>query len=226
MYTILIKSNNEMIVSTPEQRIMQRSKLVDTLHFLTAPTYNGLDMSTCTLLLEYKLPVSQEPHSEILTLSNDLYKENLEYKLPLDTSITKEAGRVEMQVTFLKNEMNSDGSVSQYTRKISPCFVNIIPIAAWSNMVPDAELAAIDQRILKLDAIANQLSEMQDVTFETKADDISYENNTIQLLANGKKIGTSHILDQQEEMDIIEFGDNGDENPDSPNDDDHTLVEF
>ena len=102
MYTILIKSNNEMIVSTPEQRIMQRSKLVDTLHFLTAPTYNGLDMSTCTLLLEYKLPVSQEPHSEILTLSNDLYRENLEYKLPLDTSITKEAGKVEMQVTFLK----------------------------------------------------------------------------------------------------------------------------
>ena len=77
-----------MIVSTPEQRIMQRSKLVDTLHFLTAPTYNGLDMSTCTLLLEYKLPVSQETHSEILTLSNDLYNKNLEYKLPLDTSIT------------------------------------------------------------------------------------------------------------------------------------------
>lgn len=203
---------------------MQRSKLVDTVHFLTAPTYKGRNMSDFTVLLEYKLPVSQEPHSEILTLSDELYKENLEYKLPVDTSLTKEAGQVEMQLSFLKNEMDEDGNVTQYVRKISPCFVNIISVAAWSNMVPDSELAAIDQRILKLDAIANQLGEMQDLAMDTKADDISYEDNTIQLLANGKKIGTSHVLDQQKEMDVIEFGDGDDSN--TSDDDDHILVEF
>ena len=224
LYTILITENNEAIISISE-RLMQRSKLVDTLHFLTSPTYKGRDMSDFTVLLEYKLPVSQEPHSEILTLSDELYKENLEYKLPVDTSLTKEAGQVEMQLSFLKNEMDEDGNITQYSRKISPCFVNIIPVAAWSNMVPDAELAAIDQRILKLDAIANQLNEMQDLAMDTKADDISYEDNTIQLLANGKKIGTSHVLDQQKEIDVIEFGD-GSENPDTPDDDDHILVEF
>lgn len=224
MYTILINENNEAIISIAE-RLMQRSKLVDTLHFLTSPTYKGRDMSDFTVLLEYKLPVSQEPHSEILTLSDELYKENLEYKLPIDTSITKEAGQVEMQISFLKNEMNPDGSITQYSRKISPCFVNIIPVSAWSNMIPDSELAAIDQRILKLDAIANQLGEMQDVAMDTKADDISYEDNTIQLLANGKKIGTSHVLDQQKEFDVIEFGDVSDD-MESPDDDDHILVEF
>lgn len=205
---------------------MQRSKLANTIHIITPQIHNGIDVSTCTLLLEYKLPVSRESYSEILTLSDDLYKDYLEYKFPVDTSLTKEAGQVEMQFSFLRNEMDSDGNISQYARKISPCFVTIIPVAAWSNMVPDTELAAIDQRILKLDAIANQLSEMQDVTFETKADDISYEDNTIQLLANGKKIGTSHVLDQQKEMDVIEFDKDGDENPDNPNEDDHTLVEF
>ena len=224
MYTILINENNEAIISIAE-RLMQRSKLVDTLHFLTSPTYKGRNMSDFTVLLEYKLPVSQEPHSEILTLSDELYKENLEYKLPIDTSITKEAGQVEMQISFLKNEMNPDGSITQYSSKLSPCFVNIIPVSAWSNMIPDSELAAIDQRILKLDAIANQLGEMQDVAMDTKADDISYEDNTIQLLANGKKIGTSHVLDQQKEFDVIEFGDVSDDT-ESPDDDDHILVEF
>lgn len=223
MYTILINENNEAIVSIAE-RLMQRSKLVDTLHFLTSPTYKGRDMSDFTVLLEYKLPVSQEPHSEILTLSDELYKENLEYKLPVDTSLTKEAGQVEMQLSFLKNDMDEDGNITQYVRKISPCFVNIIPVAAWSNMVPDSELAAIDQRILKLDAIANQLGEMQDLALDTKADDISYEDNTIQLLANGKKIGTSHVLDQQKEMDVTEFGDEDDSN--ASNDGDYILVEF
>lgn len=223
MYTILITANNEMIKSILEP-IMQRSKLVDTLHFLTAPTYKGQNMSEYTVLMEYKLPISQETHSEILTLSEELYNENLEYKLPIDTSITKEAGKVEIQLSFFKNEMGEDGHAIQHVRKIKPCFINIIPISAWSNMIPDAELAAIDQRILKLDAIANQLSDMQDVVFDSKADDISYEDNTIQLMANGKKIGTSHVLDQQNEFDVVEFGSEPD--CDDDDDDEYTLVEF
>lgn len=220
MYTILITADNEMIASTPE-RIMQRSKLVDTLRFLTAPTYKEQDMSDYTVLMEYKLPISQEPHSEILELSEELYRENLEYKLPVDTSLTKEAGRVEIMLSFLKNEMDADGNITQRVRKISPCFINIIPVSAWSNMVPDAELAAIDQRILKLDAIANQMADMQEMALDSKADDISYEDNTIQLMANGKKIGTSHVLDQQKEFDVVDFG----ENSDSASDE-YTLVEF
>lgn len=36
MYTILVTTNNEAIVSTPDQRIMQRSKLVDTLHMIVS----------------------------------------------------------------------------------------------------------------------------------------------------------------------------------------------
>lgn len=222
MYTILINDNNEMIVSMQE-RIMQRSKMVDKLHFLASPTYKDMDMSTFTVVLEYKLPVSNEYRSEILTLSDELYKNYLEYKLPFDTALTKEAGKIEMQITFSKNEMDSDGKITQYVRKISSCFVNIIPLTAWSNMVPDGELAAIDQRILKLDAIANQIIDAQDLALDGKADDISYENNTLQLLANGKKIGSSHVLDiNQKEMDIVDF-----ENSDESNDDsDYTLVEF
>lgn len=221
MYTILITAENEMIASV-SNRILQRSKLVDNLHFLTAPTYNGQDMSSFTVLMEYKLPVSQEPHSEILTLSEELYQENLEYKLPIDTSLTKEAGKVEIQLSFLKNEMDEEGKITQYVRKISPYFMTILPVSAWSNMIPDAELAAIDQRILKLDAIANQFSDMQETMFDTKADDISYEDNTLQLMANGKKIGTSHVLDQQKEFDVVEFGGNSE----TDDDDEYTLVEF
>lgn len=222
MFTILIKDTNEMLITTPQERIMQRSKLVDTLHFLVSPTYKDMDMSKFTLLMEYKLPISGECHSEVLTLSEELYKEYLEYKVPFDTSLTKECGKIEVQLTFLFNAMDMEGHITQYSRKISPCFINIIPVSAWSNMVPDSELAAIDQRILKLDAIANQLTDTQNLVIDNKADDISYENNTIQLMANGSKIGTSHVLDQQNEFDVVEFG-NTEEDDDS---DEYTLVEF
>ena len=221
MYTILITENNEMI-ATVRERIMQRSKLVDNLHFLVSQTYKNMDMSGFSVLLEYKLPISCEACLEELVLSDELYDNYLEYKLPFDTDLTKEAGKIEMQLTFLKNEMDEEGKITQYVRKISSCFVDIIPITAWSNMIPVAELTAIDQRILKLDAIANQLVDSQELALSKKADDISYENNTIQLMADGKKIGTSHVLDQQAEFDVVEFG--NDENTDD--NDGYTLVEF
>lgn len=224
MYTILVTDSNELIV-TVKERIMQRSKLADDLRFLSKPTYNGTTLSDCTVLLEYKLPVSGEAHSEILTLSDDLYEGMIEYKLPFDTVLTREAGRIQMQLTFMKNIMDDKGKIDPFVRKTSPCYIDIIPIAAWSNMIPDPELTAIDQRILKLDAIANQLIDTQEAVLNTKADDLSYEDNTLSLMSNGKKIGTSHKLDQQTEFDVVEFG-NSDSTDDSEEDDSYTLVEF
>ena len=225
MYTILITNDNEAI-SSVRTRIMQRSKLVDELHFLADQTYNDIDMKDYTLLLEYQLPVTKELKSEILTLSDELYKEKYEYKLPIDTCLTKEPGNVELQLTFSKVEMDADGKVIQHVRKISPCFLNIIPITAWSALMPDDYLAPIDQKILELNAVANQLADTQNLINDSKADDLSYEDNTLQLMANGKKIGTSHILNQQNEFDIIEFGDGDSDDPNKPSSDDITFIEF
>jgi hypothetical protein len=84
MYTILVNESNELITSVKE-RIMQRSKLVDNLHFLAEPMYKGIDMSDFTVMMEYIMPVSREYQTEILVRSNELYKGKLEYKLPFDT---------------------------------------------------------------------------------------------------------------------------------------------
>ena len=64
MYTILVNQDNTMTTSVRE-RIMQRSKLVDSLHFLVEPIYKELDMSDFTVVMEYILPVSKEYKSEI-----------------------------------------------------------------------------------------------------------------------------------------------------------------
>ena len=110
MYTILLNETNELITSVRE-RIMQRSKLVDNLHFLVDPIYKGIDMSDFTVMLEYLTPVSREYKTEILVKSDELYKEKLEYKLPFDTALTKEAGDIEVQLTFIKVDMDAEGKV-------------------------------------------------------------------------------------------------------------------
>ncbi len=136
MYTILVSENNELI-TTVRERIMQRSKLVDNLHFLMEPTYKGLDMTKFTASLEFITPIGRELKTEILFQSPELYKDQIEFKLPIDTIITREAGDVELQLSFVYVEMDADGHVTQHVRKTSPTTLTIIPVANWSTVIGD-----------------------------------------------------------------------------------------
>ena len=159
MYTILVNDNNEL-VTTVKERIMQRSKLVDDLHFLVAPTYKNIDMSDFAVTMEYVLPISREYKTENLVKSDELYKEKLEYKLPFDTCLTKEHGKVEVQLTFTKVALNAEGKSIQQVRKTSPAVITIVPISAWSDMIADSALTALDQRILQTQAMIEAASEL------------------------------------------------------------------
>jgi hypothetical protein len=196
MYTLLVNDNNE-IVTTVKERIMQRSKLVDNLHILVNPSYKGLDMSDCTVMMEYITPVGREYKTEILVKSDELYKEQLEYRLPFDTCLTKEAGKLELQLTFIKVEMDTDGNVVQRVRKAGPASITIVPVSAWSNIIPDDALSALDQRLIMTEAMLNAANETIAAMENTKADNIVYdkETNVLQLTANGQLIGDSVTIE-------------------------------
>ena len=190
MYTILVNDDNTLTTSIRE-RIMQRSKLVDSLHFLVSPTYKGLDMTDFTVTMEYILPVSKEYVSEVLVKSEELYKEMLEYKLPFDTDLTKEAGEIEVKLTFSKVDLDADGNDIQYVRKISATSITIVPIESWCDIIPDKALDAIDQRIIKTDAQIKALLEANEITRLEKADNLvlDNENKELYLTAEGNQIG-------------------------------------
>lgn len=195
MYTLLLTENNEL-VTTVKERIMQRSKLVDNLHFLVDPMYKGIDMSSFTVMMEYLTPVSREYRTEILIKSEELYKQMLEYKLPFDTQLTREAGRIEVQLTFVKVGLDADGNSMQQVRKTSKAVINIVPISAWSDIIADSALTALDQRLIQVDAMLNAANEFNQYLYETKADNVTYDKETqcLQLTANGKPIGDKIVL--------------------------------
>lgn len=191
MYTILVTDDNTLNTSIRE-RIMQRSNLVDNLHFLTTPLYkNEIDMTDFTVNLEYMLPVSKQYKSEILTKSEDLYKdEYLEYILPFDTKITSEVGDVELQLTFIKADMDADGNSIQYVRKTSPTVIKILPIAKWSDIIPDEALNAVDQKILAIDARINEIAGIEEALESVVPDDLALsDDNVLQLSVKGTPTG-------------------------------------
>lgn len=196
MYTFLINEDNTLTCSI-QDAIMERSKMVDKLHFLADPTYKGVDMTDYTVNLEYVLPISKRYKTEILTKSDELYKNKLEYILPFDTDLTSEPGDIQIQLTFLAVTMDSDGTTVQHIRKVGPGVIHIVPIQNWSDLIPDAALSSVDQRLLAAEAMLKALSDRNAAIFDSKADNLSYIDQKLQLTANGKPIGNAVKITQE-----------------------------
>lgn len=190
MYTFLIGEDNTL-TATVVERIMERSKLVDSLHFLADPIYKETDMSDFTVMMEYVLPVSKKYKTEILEKSDELYKDMLEYKLPFDTALTSEPGDIEIQLTFTNVTLDADGKSTQYVRKVGPGSIKIVAISTWSDIIPDEALSAVDQRLLAAQALMKSLNEQNNAIMKSKADSLRYKDNLLQLTAQGTPIGTA-----------------------------------
>lgn len=211
MYVILVNEDNTLTASKKE-RIMQRSKLFDSLWFLAEPMYKNYEMNKCTVVMEYILPVSRKYCSDILELSDEGYQEYLKYVVPFDSKLTAEAGEVELQLTFIYSDLDDNGESMQRVRKTSTAKVNIVPISAWSDIIPDSALGALDQRIIKMDAQIKELLDLGDVYDATKADNLAYDadKQTLQLLSCANKIGDEVSLNVNDNTDgtvAVDFSD-------------------
>lgn len=169
MYTILVTKDNELL-ATEKTAIMQRSTIVDKLRFFVPKDYNDEDMSTYSaVVMEYVTPIGHKYETEELTLSDELYNGHLQYILPIDTKITAEAGEVELQLSFIKLEMNADtGKPVEHVRKTRTYKLNVIPIANWSQYIADENLTPLDSRLLQVMAVQNELTEIYNQITENK----------------------------------------------------------
>ena len=201
MTTVLLNDDNELIV-TIRDRIMQRSKNVDILSFIVPQMYkDSIDMFDYDCTLEYLTPISHKYKVEKLTMDDSLYyptdnsQPYVRYLLPFDTKLTAENGDIEMQLTFTSLDVNEDGQQVQYVRKTSSCKITIIPITAWSDVIPDEALTEIDQKILELQGLVKTINDLAISIDTEKADDIAVKDDYLTLLANGEEIGTKINLE-------------------------------
>lgn len=232
-YIFLLENDNEIVASHREV-LMQRSKLVDEVWFLVNPKYKTYenDMSVFSVMLEYILPTSKSYHSLELVQDKEGYKEYLKYVVPLDSNLSSESGDIQLQLSFVYVGLDADGNGIQKVRKTQPAKLHITPIAAWADIVPDSALSALDQRIIKLDAQMKHLDEMNQIVADSKADNIKYNENenSLQLLSGEKEIGNKVTLKTgdtslDDGVPVVDF--NSISGGNAPNDDeDDNVVEF
>ena len=208
MYTIIMNSDKSLVTSV-KTTLYQREKLVDKIQFLFPTIYQDLDLKTCKAILKYT-DQGNVAHSEILAMDEELYKGYLRFLLPVDTNLNQFSGDVTIRVTFTKVDTVLK---KQYVLHTGETSVHINPLSDMYSFVTDESLEMIDQMVGQLDAKIKALDAIAETYEQTKADDLSYDNNTLQLKANGKKVGTPINIVSGEsggtpsgsEFEIIEF---------------------
>lgn len=199
-FVFLLNEDNSLTASHREV-IMQREKLVNDIWFLVNPEYNSNDMSIFNVMLEFILPISREYHTIELVQDSEGYQEYLKYVVPLDTNLSSEAGDIQLQLSFTFVGLDVNGNSIQKVRKTKSTKLHITPIAAWSDIIPDSALSALDQRIIKTQAQIQELGYYAEIISENQVDNLKYDHDddTLQLMAGengvGDKVSVRDMLD-------------------------------
>lgn len=227
-YVFLLNDDNSITASRREV-LMQRSKLVDEIWFLVNPIYKSREnnMKLFSVMLEYILPVSKKYHTLELVKDKEGYKEYLKYVVPFDTNLSSEAGDVELQLSFVFVGFDAEGKSVQKVRKTQPAKLHITPISAWSDIIPDEALSALDQRIIMTQKQINELGYYAEIFNENQIDNLIYDEveDTLQLSAKGigvgDKISVKDMLDDGiPVVDLVSnAGSDSDDNSDTDNND-------
>ena len=235
MSYIILVNDDDTLYGSKKCRIMQRQKLVNDLIFIVDPIYrNTHDMTKASVLLEYLLPVSKKYETVYLELCDERYNDCfLQYKLPFDTNLTSEHGSVQLQLTFAYAEMDENGKIAQRVRKTSTTTIEVTPIAAWADIIPDSALSSLDERLIVMNAQIQALDDYMNVIDNNQVDNLVYDdvNSTLQLSANGVGVGDKVTIKTGEEMledgvPVVDFSTVTGDTTTKEEDDEDNVVEF
>lgn len=199
-YTIIVCDDNSLYGSR-KRKIMQREKLFNKLWFLVPSCYNGYDMSECTVVLRYLLPISKEFKMETLKLSDEKYEDYLKYVLPVDTCLTKEWGDIELNLTFIMLDVDDNGNVVQRVRKTDSHVLTITQLPNWDSVVPDSALAELDQRIIEQNRQIKALADLANILDSKQVDNLVYNSTDETLQLSSKGIGVGNKVSVKDMLD-------------------------
>lgn len=178
-------NQDKSLTITTKTNIYRKENMVDKLKFLFPEKYQELELADCTATLKYT-DTNNVPHAEILQKDEELYKGRLSYSLPVDSDLTKFPGDINLRVTFTKLDMDTQ---IQYTMHTGEVTIPILPLSDYYNFVPEESLEFVDQMVGTLQAKIEAIEKIAETYDSEKADNISYENDKLQLTSNGFKIG-------------------------------------
>ena len=205
MNTFLLNADNQ-VIHTVKSPVMEKSNCIEDIQFVTDKEYNGYLMEEFDFILEYLTPISKTNRFETLKLVGEYKTDYLLYTLPSTTTITGERGEFEMNLSFVKTELDSDGNKINRVRNFSPVSLNIVPVSSWLT-VKDEGLTQLAELYLNNKSQIEALTNLASIIYDSKADDISIniDGKKLQLKEKGESIGEGISLEELNQ-ELVETG--------------------
>lgn len=172
MYVIKMESDKSLL-ATVQSTIYVGEKNADTMVFVIPRVHENVKVADCDVYMRYILP-DGTGRSELLQMYAMPYNEEyLQYRTPVNTQFTKQAGDVEVWLTALDGYKN-------VVLKTGTSFVYITPSKDIADYLPKAEINQLDELSMKI----------ADLEL-TKADGLVYDDDTraLQLKAGENPVG-------------------------------------
>ena len=215
---------------TNVKKIMYRSTGIDSIRFLVNPKYNNLDMRTANVVLEYVTPVNRSYGVVVLTPSAELYKNRVEYLLPIDLKFTSEVGDLEFTINFSHLDMNDEKFLEQ-VRPIGYTSIKIHDTVRWSDYIASSNLDNIAQIMMTQQSLLEQHKVYAEMLAYETASNIAKDEKTNEIyLTNkdgiqiGNRVVDSDTCSAEDGVPVVEFAVI---EPDEPDDETvDNVVEF
>lgn len=198
MYTILLDSNKELIISQ-RTKLYQKENLVDKIQFLLPTEYEGIDLTQFIVNLKYVDQIGKS-HVETLVKDDELYLGHIRCVLPVETKFNNYAGNLHIHLTLSYLDIDNMKNYIMHTKEL---VIEISSVSELYSFDADAALEVADQMALEFEAKCKALELMGDSYSKNKADNIilDKENDIIYLTSEGQKIGSEiHLGELGEEI--------------------------
>lgn len=136
MITILFKDTKELSLKQ-DALIFQHENLVDNLKILVPQIYNKKELRYFKAYIQFET-ITNNVITKELVLCDELYKDMLEYKLPIDEKLSFGAGRLKINLKFRKKEYQGS-NLYEYKMNSGECYLDINPSTDYSEYKFEAD---------------------------------------------------------------------------------------
>ena len=200
MYTLKVNNENQ-VITTVKETIMQRTNCADKVQILIGKQYRDIDMSNSIVYMEYKLPISNKLKLLKLNKSEDKNDDWMRFVIPSDLQFTSEAGDIAVVFKIYSIQFIDEKAV-WVNRNSQEGFITITPIVPWSDIEIDEMFSGIDQRLIALEMLSQNIEAQSKSMYENMATDIAINDNKINLTTMNGVTGTGIALDDISEHTI------------------------
>lgn len=134
MYIIL--NDDKQLIITENTNIYQNENLIDKIYFYIPSVYKNMDLNDFKVFIQYVTPANEIINEELV--KNGLYKDKLEYVLPVDTKFSRFAGNVKCLLKIRKTIEKDDNKIT-YKMNTSEVNIEILPSTNYNDYIEKEE---------------------------------------------------------------------------------------